>query len=163
MVSHEKGCCHMEWILRTIKGTGCMTAVNAYREPTVISHGTVEGMYDRHNPYLMVPVEICTVDSSQLAIAMLDTGANACFISDHLRNKMNLKPFAEDHVGNSRDIVKSGVYKVWLRLGDIKLEDVTTMEFSNSEFLGADLVIGMNVISLGEFHISKDGTFRLKI
>lgn len=153
----------MEWMLRTIKGTGCMNAVRANREPTVISHGSIEGMYDKHNPYMMIPVEVCSADTSQLAIAMLDTGANACFISDHLRNKMNLQPFAQDQVGNAMDIVTSGVYKLWLRMGDIKLEDVITMEFSNSEFLGADLVIGMNVISLGEFHVSKDGTFRLEI
>lgn len=152
----------MGYVIRTIKGTGCMNVANI-EEPTIISHGTIEGQYGKQNPYIFIPVEVLTDDSPQLAIAMLDTGANACFISDSLRTRMKLSPFAEDHVGNARDIVRSGVYRIGLRFGDIKLKDIVTMEFSNSEFLGADIIIGMNVIALGEFHVSKEGVFKLEI
>ena len=126
--------------------------------PEIVHRGKVERMYDKSNPYLMVPVLVKSGSYRDMAIGFVDTGANCCFVSEHLRKSLHMEA-----LGSAYEMVESGVYRTDIQIGDIQLRNVVTMEFNNSTFIGADFVIGMNVLSLGDLNVRRDGSFAFEI
>lgn len=131
--------------------------------PEIVHRGKVERMYDKANPYLMVPVMVKSGSYSDMAIGFVDTGANCCFASENLRKSLHMEAFTHKTVGGAYEMVESGVYRTDIQIGGIQLKNVVTMEFNNSAFIGADFVIGMNVLSLGDLSVRRDGSFTFEI
>ena len=94
------------------------------------------------------------INHKEQAKALWDTGANCCCISYDLVKKLNLKPIGAMPIATPSGTAIYNKYMIDIELpNDIEIKDVTVCE---SE-IGAqklDLIIGMNIISKGDFAIS---------
>lgn len=88
-------------------------------------------------------------------LAMWDTGATNTVLSPKIINDLGLKPFAKSGVVGVGGNVDNGVYKVNIGLPSGQVVcDVTAYESD----LDYDILIGMDIILLGDFCLSnKDG------
>jgi len=84
--------------------------------------------------------------------ALWDTGATACAISSGLVSKLGLLPTGSANVdtGGGRFIQNTYVIDVWLPNGVI----VPDIRATGSKIEGADLLIGMDIISKGDFAVT---------
>lgn len=130
---------------------------------SLISGGTYKGRYGILNPHLSVHVTINNGDDPIHANAILDTGANACAISKDIQSLLHQDPFTDDTISGVTNTNTSNVYALKFNFGDISVENAITYVIPNSNNLGIDLVIGMNVLMLGDLAVRRDGTFEFTI
>jgi hypothetical protein len=104
--------------------------------------------------------EVCEfygLDSVQAETkAMWDTGANGCCISYELAEKLGLSKIADRPVSSFQGLSEAPVYGIDIASPDGKpLASVPATGFEKwGEF---DIIIGMNVINLGNFSWEHDG------
>ena len=96
--------------------------------------------------------------------ALWDTGSMCTFISARIIQERQLQPFGKDVVSGIGGIVETDTYLVNLRLpsGDM----ITNLEIMASEYDDYDVIIGMDVIMHGDFHLdnsSKQSVFSFRI
>ena len=98
--------------------------------------------------------------------ALWDTGAVTSVIDRSFAAKLGFSPF-----GTGRAYTAQGFYESSMYLVDVLLPNniiVKGLRVSDGEFQGFDMLLGMDVISLGDFHLTNDGntvlslSFRLK-
>jgi len=93
---------------------------------------------------------------AQTFLAIWDTGCTMTAISPAVVTKLGLKPFSktEVHFGNESKVVP--VYKVDIMLPNaLGVLDVNVSEAANIR--GADLLIGMDIINMGDFAVTNAG------
>jgi hypothetical protein len=84
--------------------------------------------------------------------AIWDTGATGCVITDAVVKKCNLAPIGMTKVSGVHGIQDAEVYVVSLKLpNDVAF---ATVEVTKGELAGAEVLIGMNVITTGDFSIT---------
>ncbi len=83
-----------------------------------------------------------------------DCGATRCSISKELAEKLNLKPCGVNNTISTTQSVPTNVYEIILVLHDIMEVPVIVDAVPNIHSTGIDMLIGMDVISLGDFAIS---------
>jgi len=115
--------------------------------------------YPNFNGRILTKEEICFDDDKSLLVnAQWDCGATMSIISKELVSKLGLKPISKQNVVSSSDIMLSNIYDIGIILRN---SDIAVMvEVSESPKIhenGIDLVIGMDVISKGDFVISTYG------
>lgn len=86
--------------------------------------------------------------------ALWDTGSNYSCISNKLAKELCLKPIKNTHVGTSGGKIKSEVYTIILILSDTIEYSVDVSGVDNLENGGINFLIGMDIISSGDFSIS---------
>ena len=89
--------------------------------------------------------------------AMWDTGSSETVISCDLAKKLELSPIGKSNIISSGSIFKSNVYNIDLLLAEkqrFTLQVTESEQLNNSDM---DVLIGMDVISLGDFAISTEG------
>lgn len=89
--------------------------------------------------------------------AMWDTGSSGTVISSDLVKKLGLSPIGKSMVKSSGSSFKSGVYNLELLLAEkqiFRLQVTESDQLNNSDM---DVLIGMDVITLGDFAISTVG------
>ena len=106
-----------------------------------------------------------TEDSTRVvkSRALWDTGAVTSVIDKSLVEKLGLVPF-----DSGRAYTAQGFYVSSMYLVDVLLPNniiVKGLRVGDGEFQGFDMLIGMDVISLGDFHLTNDGNtvFRFAI
>ena len=98
-----------------------------------------------------------TEDSTRVvkSRALWDTGAVTSVIDKSLVEKLDLVPF-----DSGRAYTAQGFYESSMYLLDVLLPNniiVKGLRVGDGEFQGFDMLIGMDVISLGDFHLTNDG------
>ena len=98
-----------------------------------------------------------TEDSTRVvkSRALWDTGAVTSVIDKSLVEKLDLVPF-----DSGRAYTAQGFYESSMYLVDVLLPNniiVKGLRVGDGEFQGFDMLIGMDVISLGDFHLMNDG------
>ena len=98
-----------------------------------------------------------TEDSTRVvkSRALWDTGAVTSVIDKSLVEKLDLVPF-----DSGRAYTAQGFYESFMYLWDVLLPNniiVKGLRVGDGEFQGFDMLIGMDVISLGDFHLTNDG------
>ena len=98
-----------------------------------------------------------TEDSTRVvkSRALWDTGAVTSVIDKSLVEKLDLVPF-----DSGRAYTAQGFYESSMYLVDVLLPNniiVKGLRVGDGEFQGFDMLIGMDVISLGDFHLTNDG------
>ena len=83
--------------------------------------------------------------------ALWDTGSMCTFLSARIIQEMQLQPYGKDGVSGIGGIVETDTYLVHLRLpsGDV----ITNFEVMANDYDDYDMIIGMDVIMHGDFHI----------
>ena len=87
--------------------------------------------------------------------ALWDTGAVTSVIDKSLVKKLGLVPF-----DTGRAYTAQGFYDSSMYLLDVMLPNniiVKGLRVGDGEFQGFDMLLGMDVISLGDFHLTNDG------
>ena len=87
--------------------------------------------------------------------ALWDTGAVTSVIDKSLVEKLGLVPF---DIG--RAYTAQGFYESSMYLVDVLLPNniiVKGLRVGDGDFQGFDMLLGMDVISLGDFHLTNDG------
>ena len=98
-----------------------------------------------------------TEDSTRVvkSRALWDTGAVTSVIDKSLVEKLGLVPF-----DSGRAYTAQGFYESSMYLLDVLLPNniiVKGLRVGDGEFQGFDMLLGMDVISLGDFHLTNDG------
>lgn len=101
------------------------------------------------------PAEITQRDNTETFIrisALWDTGATRSVITPELAKKLNLVPVGKMTVTgvNSQEVVN--VYLIDITLPNRVL--LPSVEVAESNFMGGDILVGMNIIQLGDFAIA---------
>ena len=87
--------------------------------------------------------------------ALWDTGAVTSVIDRSFAAKLGLVPF-----DTGRAYTAQGFYESSMYLVDVLLPNniiVKGLRVGDGEFQGFDMLLGMDVISLGDFHLTNDG------
>ncbi len=111
-------------------------------------------------------VTVYADNNSCSGVALWDTGATACCISKELAQSLGLKPKGYTFVHTPAGISKMRRFLVNIELPDnVIFQDVVVTE-SEIGSQKIDVLIGMNIISSGDFAISNEGgktsfTFRI--
>ena len=87
--------------------------------------------------------------------ALWDTGAVTSVIDRSFAAKLGFSPF-----GTGRAYTAQGYYESSMYLVDVLLPNniiVKGLRVGDGEFQGVDMLLGMDVISLGDFHLTNDG------
>ena len=81
--------------------------------------------------------------------AMWDTGSDSTIISSRIVKELNLQPYKEGGIADIGGATRSNIYLVHVLVptGDV----VTYVEVMESDFEDIDVLIGMDVISFGDF------------
>ena len=95
--------------------------------------------------------------------ALWDTGAIYSVISKSFAEKLGLFPTDTQRAYTAQGFYETSIYRV-----DIMLPNnivVKGLQIGDGEFQDFDFLIGMDVISLGDFHLTNDGNtvFRFNI
>ena len=95
--------------------------------------------------------------------ALWDTGAIYSVISKSLAEKLGLFPTDTQRAYTAHGFYEANIYRV-----DIMLPNnivVKGLQIGDGEFQDFDFLLGMDVISLGDFHLTNDGNtvFRFNI
>lgn len=99
-------------------------------------------------------VEISTKDKSFLGTALWDTGATSSCISNKVINDLGLIATGQKHVMTPQGCMQVGTYLVHVFLPNrVLIEDVEVCG-SNIENQGLDMLIGMDIITLGDFAVT---------
>ena len=98
-----------------------------------------------------------TEDSTRVvkSRALWDTGAVTSVIDKSLVEKLGLVPFDSGRVYTAQGFYESSMYLVDVLLPNNII--VKGLRVGDGEFQGFDMLIGMDVISLGDFHLTNDG------
>lgn len=105
-------------------------------------------------------VRITHGKSFEFATALFDTGADVCAISPWLLNRFDAVPAGNGTISGVLRSLESPVYLFEIEMDDtIHISNAETMILPNHEDKGIDFIIGMNVLSLGEFIIHNNYTF----
>lgn len=83
-----------------------------------------------------------------------DYDVTICSISTELANKLNLKQCGVCNTLNTTESIPTNVYEIVLVLHDIMEIPVIVDAVPNIHSTGIDMLIGMDVICLGDFAIS---------
>lgn len=86
--------------------------------------------------------------------ALWDTGSNYSCISNRLAKELGLRPIKNTHIGTSGGKIKFEVYTIILILSDTIEYSVDVSGVDNLESGGINFLIGMDIISSGDFSIS---------
>lgn len=89
--------------------------------------------------------------------ALWDTGSSGTVISSNLVKKLGLKPIGKSIVKSSGSSFKSGVYNIDLLLAEKQIFELQVTESDQLDNSEIDILIGMDVITLGDFAISTVG------
>lgn len=114
--------------------------------------------YDNITKVITTPVYVSknNIESSEQAIranAIWDTGAMHCAISKSLAEKLKLVPLGKIPVGTANGIAIQNYYAINLMLpNNFPINNVIVNEIPEIE--GANMLIGMSVITQGDFSIS---------
>lgn len=91
--------------------------------------------------------------------ALWDTGSSESVIASELVKKLNLRPIGNTIIGSSGATIKSNVYELDFLLAEKQHILLNVTESSQLNGSGIDMLIGLDVICLGDFAISTyDGT-----
>ena len=110
--------------------------------------------YKRLNNKVITNVDISFNGNITNGRALWDTGATICSISYDVVKKINLSPVAKDTVSTPGGLIRVNEYLVDIILSkDITIKDVRvcSTKIGNQ---GLEMIIGMDIIMLGDFAIS---------
>ena len=86
--------------------------------------------------------------------ALWDTGAIYSVISKSLADKLGLFPTDTQRAYTAQGFYETSIYRVDIMLPNNMV--VKGLQIGDGEFQGFDFLIGMDVISLGDFHLTND-------
>lgn len=123
--------------------------------------------YEKISMKLISPAAIITNDGEyRTDLAMWDTGANCTCISQKIVRELNLKSIGREDIHTPSGVDIQSKYLVDLFLpNNVRITNLTVFD-SDIDNQGIDILIGMDVITKGDFAISNyDGktvfTFRI--
>lgn len=123
--------------------------------------------YEKISMELISPAAIITNDGEyRTDLAMWDTGANCTCISQKIVRELNLKSIGREDIHTPSGVDIQSKYLVDLFLpNNVRITNLTVFD-SDIDNQGIDILIGMDVITKGDFAISNyDGktvfTFRI--
>ena len=119
--------------------SGSFTTINQDISNVLTSNVTVISSIDPNKPRLD-------------AKAIWDTGAMCSVISNDIANKLNLAPVSIKVIGTPSGIMEAKMYVVDLLLP--KGIEVKRLSVLGAYPSGSDILIGMDVISLGDFAVT---------
>ena len=118
---------------------------------------------------IVTPVDIHTIDGKRQVktLGLWDTGATGSVITREIAEILNLKPIDRIKVKGVNSVVECNVYllKLVLNNGDVTF-DMEVTECEKITDNGVGMLIGMNVINLGDFAITNfnnETTFSFQI
>ena len=120
-------------------------------------YSTYKNTYSKNSMYIITPICVLYGEKLLELKAFWDTGASHTHISQRVIDILNLKPKRKvktlSHHGN--DIVN--VYTVTIMLPtDYMVVDIDVLSESQ-KILDTDVVVGMDIISNGDFHMDYTG------
>ena len=90
--------------------------------------------------------------------ALWDTGADTTIISSRIVKKWEIKPHEAESLQGIGGVINSKRYTIHLGLPKgILMKNLRVLEMSENEMMGYDVIIGMDVISCGDFSITNKG------
>ena len=112
---------------------------------------TFEGLTD----VILTGCDVCSVSGKRCRSdeAMWDTGSQFTFLSSRIIEVLQLKPTGRMGLSGINGVSEADVYTVHVVLpsGDV----VINVEALGSDYSDYDVIIGMDIIMLGEFHFDK--------
>lgn len=113
----------------------------------------------RENRRVIIPCRIADSDSDDKlwveCNALIDTGAQISCISTEVVQKLSLSPFYQERI-----TFALGSAKVWVHLVDIEIMQsikIKGMVVANFSVPGIDVIIGMDILALGEISMKGKG------
>ena len=120
-------------------------------EPLVITKKYSEEEFEL---YIITDEHIICNNNSFPVKALWDTGSSESVISSEIAKKLNLKRVGKAKVDSTGSNFQSQVYEMDLLLGEKQIFWLNVTESSELNKAGLDVLLGMDVISLGDFAIS---------
>lgn len=103
---------------------------------------------------IMTDEYICLEERDLLINALWDTGSSGSVISSDLVTQLNLKSIGSANVGTTSSSFVSNIYNVTLLLNKKQRFTLMVTESQQLSGSGIDFLVGMDIISLGDFAIS---------
>lgn len=126
------------------------------RAPNKIRHNAFKVEYTRISKTLVSPVKVCDVQNKNIVDfhAIWDTGATNSVITKRVVDSLNIIPIGVADVFGVNSVAQRPVYRINLILpNSVGIEKMNVTE-SDINSAGVDLLIGMDIICLGDFAIS---------
>jgi Aspartyl protease. len=115
-----------------------------------------------YNGYIATDEYICYENNKIPVKALWDTGSSDSVISSDLAKRLGLHSVGKAKINSSGSTYQSGLYEVVLLLDEKETINLHVMESHQLDKSGIDMLIGLDVICLGDFALSTyDGTICL--
>lgn len=95
------------------------------------------------------------IDGSVLkddVVAIWDTGASCSAISEDIAQSLNLPVLGKVEISTANDVRQANSYFLTVQLAS--KETIPNLRVSDCKLKGIDMLLGMDVINRGDFHIS---------
>ncbi len=110
--------------------------------------------YDEFNGRIITQEYIVKDEKDIPITAAWDTGSTYSCISPEFAEQLNIQPLSDDKLHTSYGIIRSKVYDVDILLNKQAVYTIRVAENPNIHKEGVDFLIGMDIISEGDFAIS---------
>lgn len=115
---------------------------------------TIELIYRPKSKELALPVTLSANGRKIVdCVGIIDTGATSTMISESIARELDLYPCGEISVSGVHGTDKSNLYFLDIVFGDFVLPDHRVSGSSGDA--GFDILIGMDILTLGEFEFVK--------
>lgn len=110
--------------------------------------------YDDFDGRIITNEAIMYREAKEKICVQWDCGSTRSSISQELVKKLNMQPCGKSSTTSITDSISTNVYEIILVLHDTLEIPMIVDAVSNIHITGIDMLIGMEVISLGDFAIS---------
>ena len=121
---------------------------------------TYKNVYSETHDHIITKAIICFEDKHMETVALWDTGAAHSHISEDVISAFNLKSCGEMSMSSHTGQSFSKEYVIDIELPSMAMiKNITVLSTANARYRGYDigLIIGMDIIQLGDFRIDNTG------
>ena len=141
-----------------------MTGERSNAMAVVKKHGELTASFDRRDPVLMIMARASYNSTGVPVMARFDTGATVSCVSKETIDLISAPVFETGILRSATSEVSVNKHILVLDFNDqMRVGGILVYAADLSHLDGVDFIIGMDIISLGDLSVRKDGTFSFKI
>lgn len=130
----------------------------------VKKHGVLTATYNHNDPVLMIMARATYHSDGIPVMARFDTGATVSCISEDIVNQLGAPVYSTGLIRSATGETIVNKYILVLDFNEnMRVGGILTYAADLSHLEDTDFIIGMDIISLGDLTVKRDGTFLFQI
>lgn len=130
----------------------------------VKKHGRISAVYSLHEPVLMIMARATYHSEGIPVMARFDTGATVSCISNDIVEQLHAPVYSTGIIRSATGETQVNKYMLVLDFKEnMRIGGILTYAADLAGLDDTDFIIGMDIISLGDLTVRKDGTFVFEI